>query len=206
MSSPSSWIWDNPITPATIASAVTGERHEPYGPICGLAIGMSVRPPPCPPPYAGEGKLWGLMRYFEDFHVGEIIDLGSVQVNQADIIGFAQQYDPQPMHVNPDAASFTIYGGLIASGWHTGALFMSLLVRNLIAQTSSLGSPGMEELNWPAPVRPADTLTGQIEVLAIRLSNSRPMGIVRWRGHLRNQHDQLVMTAIGTNFFGLKPA
>jgi acyl dehydratase len=110
------------------------------------------------------------------------------------------------MHVNPNAASFTIYGGLIASGWHTGALFMSLLVRNLIANTSSLGSPGMEELNWPAPVRPGDTLTGQIEVLATRLSNTRPMGIVRWRGHLRNQHGQLVMTAIGTNFFGLKPA
>ena len=147
-----------------------------------------------------------LTRYFEDFHVGEIIDLGSVQVSQEDIIGFAQQYDPQPMHVNPNAATFTIYGGLIASGWHTGALFMRLLVRNLIAQTSSLGSPGMEELNWPAPVRPGDTLTGQIEVLATRLSNSRPMGIVRWRGHLRNQYGQLVMTAIGTNFFGLKPA
>jgi len=146
-----------------------------------------------------------LTRYFEDFHVGEIIDLGSVQVSQEDIIGFAQQYDPQPMHVNPNAATFTIYGGLIASGWHTGALFMRLLVRNLIAQTSSLGSPGMEELNWPAPVRPGDTLTGQIEVLATRLSNSRPMGIVRWRGHLRSQHGQLVMTAIGTNFFGLKP-
>jgi len=110
------------------------------------------------------------------------------------------------MHLDPNAASFTIYGGLIASGWHTGALFMGLLVRNLIAQTSSLGSPGMEELSWPAPVRPGDTLTGQIEVLAARKSNSRPMGIVRWRGHLRNQNGQLVMIAIGTNFFGLKPA
>ena len=109
------------------------------------------------------------------------------------------------MHLDPNAASFTIYGGLIASGWHTGALFMSLLVRNLIAQTSSLGSPGMEQLNWPAPVRPGDTLTAQIEVVATRMSNSRPMGIVRWRGHMRNQNGQLVMTAIGTNFFGLKP-
>ena len=128
-----------------------------------------------------------------------------MQVNQADIIGFAQQYDPQPMHLDPNAASFTIYGGLIASGWHTGALFMRLLVRNLIADTKSLGSPGMEELRWPAPVRPGDTLTGKIEVLEKRLSNSRPMGIVRWRGELRNQSGQLVMTSIGTNFFGLKP-
>ncbi len=128
-----------------------------------------------------------------------------MQVNQADIIGFAQQYDPQPMHLDPNAASFTIYGGLIASGWHTGALFMRLLVRNLIADTKSLGSPGMEELRWPAPVRPGDTLTGKIEVLEKRLSNSRPMGIVRWRGELRNQSGQLVMSSVGTNFFGLKP-
>ena len=129
-----------------------------------------------------------------------------MQVNQADIIGFAQEYDPQPMHLDPNAASFTIYGGLIASGWHTGALFMRLLVRNLIADSKSLGSPGMEELRWPAPVRPGDTLTGKIEVLEKRLSNSRPMGIVRWRGELRNQSGQLVMSSIGTNFFGLKPA
>ena len=145
-------------------------------------------------------------RYFEDFFEGLTVDLDNVEFTAEGIIEFARAYDPQPMHTNLEAARESIYGGLIASGWHTGALFMSLLVRNLIAQTSSLGSPGMEELNWPAPVRPADTLSGQIEVLATRLSNSRPMGIVRWRGHLRNQHDQVVMTAIGTNFFGLKPA
>src|SRR5256884_7883013 len=93
------------------------------------------------------------MRYFEDFHVGEFIDLGGVQVSEADIIGFAQQYDPQPMHLNPNAASFTIYGGLIASGWDTGAPLMSLLGRNLIRETRSPCSPGMEELNWAAPRR-----------------------------------------------------
>jgi acyl dehydratase len=136
-----------------------------------------------------------------------VIELGSLPVSQAEIIGFAQQYDPQPMHLDPNAASFTIYGGLIASGWHTGALFMRLLVGNLIAGTSSLGSPGMEELSWPAPVRPGDTLTGKIEVLATRTSNSRPnMGIVRWRGEMRNQRDELVMGAVGTNFFGRKPS
>jgi acyl dehydratase len=136
-----------------------------------------------------------------------VIDLGNVQVSEADIIGFARQYDPQPMHLDPNAASFTIYGGLIASGWHTGALFMRLLVANLIAGTSSLGSPGMENLSWPAPVRPGDTLAGQIEVLEARGSMTRPsMGIVRWRGELRNQNGVLVMSAIGTNFFGRKPA
>ena len=128
-------------------------------------------------------------------------------MSEADIIGFARQYDPQPMHLDPNAASFTIYSGLIASGWHTGALFMRLLVANLIAGTSSLGSPGMEHLSWPAPVRPGDTLAGQIEVLEARESMTRPsMGIVRWRGEMRNQRGELVMSAIGTNFFGRKPS
>ena len=135
-----------------------------------------------------------------------MVDLGSVQVSQPDMIAFASKYDPQPMHLDPNAASFTIYGGLIASGWHTGALFMRLLVGNLISRSSSLGSPGMENLSWPAPVRPGDTLTGQIEVLEGRDSMTRPnMGIIRWRGEMRNQRGELVMSAIGTNFFGKKP-
>ena len=136
-----------------------------------------------------------------------MVDLGSVKLSQTDIIEFARQFDPQPMHLDPNAASFTIYGGLIASGWHTGALFMGLLVRNLIVDTTSMGSPGMEDIRWPAPVRPGDTLSGSIEILETRASNSRPnMGIVRWRGALRNQDGKLVMSAIGTNFFGRKAA
>ena len=132
--------------------------------------------------------------------------LGSLTVDQDEIIAFARQYDPQPMHIDPNAAGFTIYGGLIASGWHTGALFMRLLVTNLIAGTSSMGSPGMEDLRWPAPVRPGDTLSAQIEVIEARASNSRPtMGIVRWRGEVRNQDGRLVMSALGTNFFGRRP-
>ena len=147
-----------------------------------------------------------LTSYYEDFHVGDVIDVGSVGVRQADIIAFAKQYDPQPMHIDPGAASFTIYGGLIASGWHTVALFMRLLVENVVAKTSSLGSPGVEELRWPLPVRPGDTLNGSMEILETRVSSSRPtMGIVRWRGTVRNQDGKLVMTLIGTNFFGRRP-
>ena len=147
-----------------------------------------------------------MTRYFEDFHVGEVIDVGSVSVSQAEIIAFAEQYDPQPMHIDPDAASFTIYGGLIASGWHTVTLFMRLLVDSVVAKTSSLGSPGVEELRWPLPVRPGDTLHGSMEILETRVSNSRPtMGIVRWRGTVRNQDGKLVMSLIGTNFFGRRP-
>ena len=148
----------------------------------------------------------GLVQYFEDFHPGQIIDVGSVAVTEADIIAFARQYDPQPMHIGPDAAGRSIYGGLIASGWHTVSLFMRLLVQNLVAKTVSLGSPGVEELRWPLPVRPGDRLSGQMEVVETRASSSRPtMGIVRWRGEVRNQDGQLVMSLLGTNFFGRRP-
>ena len=133
--------------------------------------------------------------------------MGSVSVSQQEIIAFARDYDPQPMHTDPNAASFTIYGGLIASGWHTVSLFMRLIVTRLLIDSSSLGSPGVEELRWPLPVRPGDTLSGQMVVLETRVSNSRPtMGILRWRGEMRNQQGQLVLTLIGTNFFGRRPA
>lgn len=146
-------------------------------------------------------------RYFEDFHAGEVIPVGSVSVSETDIIAFARQYDPQPMHIDPNAATFTIYGGLIASGWHTVSLFMRLLVDNVVAKASSLGSPGVDELRWPTPVRPGDSLTGQMEILETRASNSRPtMGIVRWRGDVRNQNGHLVLSLLGTNFFGRRPS
>ena len=145
-------------------------------------------------------------RYFEDFQAGDVIDVGSLTVTQDEIIAFARQYDPQAMHIDPNAASFTIYGGLIASGWHTVSLFMRLLVENVVGKTVSLGSPGVEELRWPRPVRPGDTLSGQMEIVETRASNSRPnMGIVRWRGEVRNQHGELLLTLLGTNFFGRRP-
>ena len=136
-----------------------------------------------------------------------MIPVGSVTVSEADIITFARQYDPQPMHVDPTRARSTIYGGLIASGWHTVSLFMKLLVENLVSKTDSLGSPGVDELRWPLPVRPGDTLSGRMEILETRVSSSRPnMGIVRWRGDVRNQSGQVVLTLVGTNFFGRRPA
>ena len=148
-----------------------------------------------------------LTRYFEDFHAGEVIEVGSVTVTQDQMIEFARKYDPQPFHTDPNAATFSIYGGLIASGWHTVSLFMNLIVSNLLVDSSSLGSPGVDELRWPLPVRPGDTLTGSMENLETRVSNSRPtMGILRWRGELRNQHGQLVLSLLGTNFFGRRPS
>ena len=141
--------------------------------------------------------------YFEDFSAGDTLELGSFQMDEADMILFARRYDPQPFHVDPVAARASIYGGLIASGWHTVSLFMSVLVNTLLLQTASLGSPGVEELRWPAPVRPGDRIKGHMTVLATRPSVSRPeMGIVRWRGEARNQEGTVVLSLVGANFFG----
>src|SRR5438128_10977084 len=89
------------------------------------------------------------IRYFEDFHAGQVIGVGTVAVSEEDIIAFARQYDPQPMHVDPAAAANTIYGGLIASGWHTVSLVMRMLVENVVAKTVSRCSPGLDELRFP---------------------------------------------------------
>jgi acyl dehydratase len=148
----------------------------------------------------------GLTRYFEDFHDGDVIDLGTMAADRDEMMAFARQYDPQPFHTDSNAAAFSIYGGLIASGWYTVSRFMRLVVDRLMRDSSSLGSPGVEELRWPAPVRPGDVLSGQMHVLETRVSNSRPtMGILRWRGELRNQQGQLVLSLVGTNFFGRRP-
>jgi acyl dehydratase len=142
-------------------------------------------------------------RYFEDFHAGEIMEVGSVTLTEEAIIAFARQYDPQPFHTDPEAAKSSMYGGLIASGWHTVSLFMNLIVTRLLLDSSSLGSPGVDELRWPRPVRPGDTLTGRMHSLETRVSNSRPtMGILRWRGEMHNQKGELVLSLLGTNFFG----
>jgi acyl dehydratase len=159
--------------------------------------------PPRDPSGATQTNEATLTRTFEDFHAGETLEVGAVTVQQDEIIAFARQFDPQPMHIDPNAASFSIYGGLIASGWHTVSLLMRLIVTNLLVDSTSLGSPGVEELRWPLPVRPGDTLSGKMIVLETRTSNSRPtMGIVRWRGEMRNQQGQLVLSLLGTNFFG----
>ena len=137
------------------------------------------------------------MRYFEDFKVGESFELGSTTITDAEIIAFARQYDPQSFHLDPDAAKQSIFGGLIASGWQTASLFMRMLVDSIISKSHGMGSSGLEELRWPAPVRPGDTLNARMLVLETRPSRSRPeMGIVRWRGEGLNQRGELVARAI----------
>ena len=146
------------------------------------------------------------MRYFEDFPEGLEVDLGEVSLTADEIIAFARQYDPQPMHTDPEAARSSIYGGLIASGWHTVGAYMRLLVDQVIGDSASIGSPGIDSLRWLKPVRPGDRLRARFVVLESKLSNSRPdWGIVRSRGEMTNQSGEVVMTVEAVNFFARRP-
>jgi acyl dehydratase len=114
-----------------------------------------------------------MTRHYEDVEVGTVRDIGSVTVSETDIVAFAESYDPQPLHVNPDAAAQSPYGGLIASGWHTACLCMRLLVDNYLDGTESHGSFGLDELRWKNPVRPGDTVEAEHCAVSKRPSESR---------------------------------
>jgi acyl dehydratase len=146
------------------------------------------------------------VRYFEDFVAGQSTELGSHLVTESSIVAFAREYDPQPFHVDPVRAKDSFFGGLVASGWQTAGVYMRMVVDRILADSASLVSPGIDELRWLLPVRPGDNLRGRFTVLETRASQSRPdRGLVRTRGELFNQHGELVMTLVATNFFGRRP-
>ena len=145
--------------------------------------------------------------YFEDFQAGHTWELGSYTFTEESIIEFARQYDPQYFHTDPIKAKESIFGGLVASGWQTLGIYMRLIVENMINQTPSLGSPGMEEIRFLKPVQPGDTVSVHYTTLESRTSASRPnMGIIRFRGELWNQDGEQVLRVVGTGFFGRRPA
>ena len=147
------------------------------------------------------------MRYFEDFKPGEVIELGSRTITKEAIVAFATEFDPQAFHVDEEAAKRTIYGGLLASGWHTGSLLMRLLYEGLLKGTVSLGSPGIDELRWLRPVRPGDTLSARMTVTQSIPSRSKPdRGIIRSVLEMRNQHGEVVLTLRGMSLLGRRPA
>lgn len=138
--------------------------------------------------------------HLEDYVEGSEATLGPVRVSREEIIDFATRYDPQPFHVDPVAAADSLYGGLIASGWHTCALTMRLLVDSYLSADSSLGSPGLDELRWLAPVRPGDELSAHVRVLEARPSASKPdRGIVRTRVEVVNQDAVIVLSMVAVN-------
>ena len=147
------------------------------------------------------------LRYFEDFHVGEAFELGSRSVTAAEIIDFARQFDPQPFHTDPARAQESVFGGLVASGWHTAALYMRLLVDGFVGMVaSSMGSPGVDKIEWLKPVRPGDTLSGRLTIAELIPSKSRPdRGTIKSLGELRNQKGEVVMTIRAVGFFGRRP-
>jgi len=145
--------------------------------------------------------------YFEDFQPGQIYELGEVLVTQDAIIEFASEFDPQPFHLDPEAGAKSMLGGLSASGWHTACLGMRLFYDGLIKRSSCQGSPGVDELAWKAPVMPGDTLSGQVEILAVRPLKSRPdMGLVTVAVTLENQNKVVVARYENPVLFGKKKA
>jgi acyl dehydratase len=140
-------------------------------------------------------------RYFEDYVPGSIHEFGSIAVEQDEVIAFAQRFDPQVFHTDPVLAKSTIFGGLIASGWHTAALMMRLFVDHYLSKVASLGSPGVDELRWKVPVRPGDELSIRITVLEAKRSRSKPdRGIVRSFIEVTNQNREVVMSMKAMTF------
>ncbi len=142
-----------------------------------------------------------LDRWFEDYVPGAVHDLGSVMVDEQEIIAFARQFDPQPFHLDKEWAEKSTFGGLIASGWHTACMAMRLIVDHYLSEVSSEGSPGIDELRWLRPVRPGDQLSVRATILDARLSRSRPeRGIVRSQIETLNQDEEVVMHLTSTIF------
>ena len=142
-------------------------------------------------------------RYFEDYVEGDVHRFGSIAVEGDEVVAFAKRFDPQPFHIDPEAAKLTQFGSIIASGWHTAALAMRLFADNYLTQMASLASPGVDELRWLKPVRPGDTLSMRVTVLKAAASKSKPdRGAVTSLVEVFNQVDEAVMTFTCVNLIG----
>lgn len=136
-------------------------------------------------------------RYLDDLQAGQTFKTNGATLTEGEIIGFALKYDPQPFHLDVVEAARSPYAGLIASGFQTLAFCFRLFIQNGIFLESSIGSPGIDELRWLAPVRPGDTIHTEVEVIEVRPSNSKPdRGIARLRYHAKNQHGDVVLSFI----------
>ncbi len=145
--------------------------------------------------------------FLEDFAPGQTFGSGHLTVTEAEIIRFAQDFDPQPFHLDPDAAKATFFRGLAASGWHTAAMTMRLLVTGDFKPAGGIVGAGFDELSWPLPVRPGDTLRVVSEVQEVRPSRSRPTrGLIKVRCMTLNQNDELVQVFVGNLIVLARPA
>ena len=143
-----------------------------------------------------------ILYFWEDMAVGQVRDLGTISPTREEIIAFASQFDPQPFHLDDAAGEASVFGGLCASGWHTCAMAMRLMVTNFLSQTSSLGSPGLENIRWTKPVYPGDTLRLQSSVLETKPMGRRPdVGMTRNLWEMFNQHGDKVLHMEGWGMF-----
>ena len=146
------------------------------------------------------------MLYFEDFPPGDVRESPPRTITREEMVDFARKYDPQPFHLDDEAAKKTIYGGLIGSGWLTVSVMMRLLWDTMLKDTVSLGSPGSDEIRWLKPVRPGDTLRARFTVVEAIPSRSKPdRGVVKTFTEILNQHGEVVMTMRGLGMFGRRP-
>ncbi|MDE1182714.1 MaoC family dehydratase [Paraburkholderia sp.] len=142
---------------------------------------------------------------FEDLEVGSTTVIGEHTFTRDEIVAFAEQFDPQPFHLDEEAGAKSPFGGLVASGWHTCSVMMGLLVRNAIGNSTSMGSPGIDEIRWLKPVRVDDTITMKNTIVDKRVSASKPdRGIVETRWDGVNQHGETVVTVKSKALFGLR--
>lgn len=147
------------------------------------------------------------LRYWEDLEVGQTYALGSATLSEAEIVAFALTFDPQPFHIDREAAQASLFGGIIASGWHTCSVSMRLLADHFLHPETSLGSPGIDEVRWPKPVRAGDTITASLTVTSKRPSASKPfMGLVFYDWMAVNQRGETVVTMKATNLIKRRPA
>jgi acyl dehydratase len=146
-------------------------------------------------------------RYLEDFAVGQVYGSGRLRIERERIKSFATEFDPQPYHLNEDAAQASFFAGLAASGWHTAAATMRLMVEGELQPAGGIIGLGFEDFRWPRPVRPGDELRVESEVLDVRPSKSRPeQGLVKLRNTTFNQNSEAVQITVGSLLVPRKPA
>lgn len=147
------------------------------------------------------------MKYFEDFHVDDIIHFGKVTIDAEEVMAFGRRYDPQPFHTDPAAAEKSAFGGLIASGWQTNAMLTALMVERMHSENwASLGSPGIKRCDWPRPVFVGDILEGTGTILTKRRSKSQPKrGLISLESRFENQNGDIVMRMHGIGFYACRP-
>jgi acyl dehydratase len=144
--------------------------------------------------------------HLDDLLAGQVYPLGSRTLDRDEIVAFARDWDPQPFHLDDSAAEASIYGGLIASGWHTVCVFMRLFANGLLNKAAALGSPGVDEVRWLRPVRPGDTLEARLEIVEVTPSRSKPdRGAVRTRCVVTNQEGDEVLTMRAVVLFRRRP-